>query len=46
MRNLLKAAQSLYSKSRACVKGEWFGVDVGLTQGSMMSPRLFKYVYG
>ena len=40
---LLKAAQSLYEKSEACVRvcreeGEWVEVGVGLRQGCVMSP--------
>ena len=44
---LLKAVQSLYEKSEACVsvcreEGEWFEVGVGLRQGCVMSPWLFN----
>ena len=44
---LLKAVQSLYEKSGACVRvcreeGEWFEVGVGLRQGCVMSPWLFN----
>ena len=44
---LLKAVQSLYEKSEACVRvcreeGEWFEVGVGLRQGCVMSPWLFN----
>ena len=46
---LLKAVQSFYVDSRACVRvgndvSEWFPVNVGLRQGCVMSPWLF-YVY-
>ena len=45
--NLLRAVQSFYDESRACVRGEtgvseWFDVKVGLRQGCMMSPWLFN----
>ena len=44
---LLKATQSLYEKSEACVRvcreeGEWFEVGVGLRQGCVMSLWLFN----
>ena len=44
---LLKAVQSFYVDSRACVRvgndvSEWFPVNVGLRQGSVMSPWLFN----
>ena len=44
---LLKAVQSLYVDSRACVRvgndvSEWFPVNVGLRQGCVMSPWLFN----
>ena len=44
---LLKAVQSLYERSEACVRvcreeGEWFRVGVGLRQGCVMSPWLFN----
>ena len=44
---LLKAVQSFYTDSRACVSlgmdvSEWFPVNVGLRQGCVMSPRLFN----
>ena len=44
---LMKAVQSLYEKSEACVRvcreeGEWFEVGVGLRQGCVMSPWLFN----
>ena len=44
---LLKAVQSFYLDSRACVwvgndVSEWFPVNVGLRQGCVMSPRLFN----
>ena len=44
---LLKAVQSLYEKSEACVRvcreeGEWFEVGVGLRQGYVMSPWLLN----
>ena len=40
---LLKAVQSFYVDSRACVRvgndvSEWFQVNVGLRQGCVMSP--------
>ena len=49
---LLKAVQSFYVDSRACVHvgndvSEWFPVNVGLIQGCVMSPMLFNvYMYG
>ena len=44
---LLKAVQSFYIDSRACVRvgndvSEWFPVNVGLRQGCAMSPWLFN----
>ena len=44
---LLKAVQSFYVYSRACVLvgndvSEWFPVNVGLRQGCVMSPWLFN----
>ena len=44
---LLKAVQSLYEKSEACVRvfreeSEWFEVGLGLRQGCVMSPWLFN----
>ena len=44
---LLKAVQSFYVDSRACVwvgndVSEWFTVNVGLRQGCVMSPWLFN----
>ena len=44
---LLKAMQSFYVDSRACVlegndMSEWFPVNVGLRQGCVMSPWLFN----
>ena len=44
---LLKAVQSFYVDSRACVRvgndvSEWFLVNVGLRQGCVMSPWLFN----
>ena len=44
---LLKAVQSFYVDSRARVRvgmdvSEWFPVSVGLRQGCVMSPWLFK----
>ena len=44
---LLKAVQSFYVDSRACVRvgndvSEWFAVNVGLRQGSVMSPWMFN----
>ena len=44
---LLKAVQSLYENSGACVSvckeaGKWFEVGVGLRQGCVMSPWLFN----
>ena len=44
---LLKAVQSFYVDSRACVRvgndvSEWFPVNVGLRQGCMISPWLFN----
>ena len=50
--NILKAVQSFYIDSGACVLvgndvSEWFLVNVGLRQGSVMSPWLFNvYVDG
>ena len=46
-RNLLKAVQSFYADSRACVRigmqvSEWFPVNVGMRQGCVMSPWLFN----
>ena len=49
---LLKAVQSLYKDSKACVRvceemSEWFQVKVGLRQGCVMSPWLFNlYIDG
>ena len=47
---LLKAAQSFYVASRACVRvgndvSAWFPVNVGLRQGCVMSPWLFNVYY-
>ena len=44
---LLKAVQSFYVDSRACVRvrqdvSEWFPVNAGLRQGCVMSPWLFN----
>ena len=44
---LLKAVQSFYVDSRACVQvgndvNEWFPVNVGLKQACVMSPWLFN----
>ena len=44
---LLKAVQSFYVDSRACVRtgievSEWFSANVGVRQGCVMSPRLFN----
>ena len=44
---LMKAMQSFYIDSRVCVRvgndvSEWFLVNIGLRQGSVMSPRLFN----
>ena len=44
---LLKAVQSFYTDSRACVwvgndVSEWLPVNVGLRQGCVMSPWLFN----
>ena len=44
---LLKAVQSFYVDSKACVRvgndvSEWFPVNVGLRQGCVMSPWLFN----
>ena len=46
-RKLLKAVQSFYVDSRACVQvgndvSEWFPVNVGLRQGCVMSPCLLN----
>ena len=46
-RKLLKAVQSFYIDSRACVQmgndvSEWFPVNVGLRQGCVMFPWLFN----
>ena len=43
----LKAVQSFYIDSRACVRmgndaSEWILVNVGLRQGHVMSPSLFN----
>ena len=49
---LLKAVQSFYIDSRACVRvrndvSEWLPVNVGLRQGCVMSPWLFNvYIDG
>ena len=49
---LLKAVQSFYVDSRACVRvgndvSEWFPVNVGFRQGCVMSQWLFNvYIYG
>ena len=54
---LLKAVQSFYIDSRACVRvennvSEWVPVNVGSRQGCVMSPWLFNthniyiYIYG
>jgi hypothetical protein len=45
--HLLKAVQSFYADSRACVRvgsevSDWFTVKVGLRQGCVMSPWLFN----
>ena len=45
--NLLKAVQSFYIDSSACVQvgnyvSEWYPIDVGLRQGCVMSPWLFN----
>ena len=47
MVQLLKAMQSFYVDSKACVRvgndvSEWFPVNVGLRQGCVMSPWLFN----
>ena len=47
---LLRAVQSLYADSRACVRvgnemSEWFPVKVGLRQGCMMSQWLFNLYF-
>ena len=44
---LLKAVQSFYVDSRACVRvgndvSEWFPVNIGLRQGCVLSPWLFN----
>ena len=44
---LLKAVQSFYIDSRACVRvandvSKWFPVNVGFRQGCVMSPWLFN----
>ena len=44
---LLKALQSFYVDSRACVRvgndvSEWFSVNAALRQGCVMFPRLFN----
>ena len=44
---LLKAVQSFYVDSKACVRvgndvSQWFPVNVGLRQGCVMSPWLFN----
>ena len=44
---LLKAVQSFYIDSRACIRvaddvSEWFPVYVGLSQGCVMYPWLFS----
>ena len=44
---LLKAVQSFYVDSRACIQvgndvSEWFQVNIGLRQGWVMSPWLFN----
>ena len=46
----MKAVQSFYVDSTASVRvgndvGEWFPVNVGLRQGCVMSPWLFKYIW-
>ena len=48
---LLKAVQSFYVDSRACVRvgndvSEWFPVNVGLRQGCVISPWLFNVYMG
>ena len=48
---LLKAVQSFYVDSRACVwvgndVSEWFPVNGGLRQGCVMSPWLFNVYMG
>ena len=45
--NLLRAVQSFYNESRACVReesgvSEWFDVNMGPRQGRVMSPLLFN----
>ena len=47
---LLKAVQSFYVDSRACVRvgndvSEWFPVNVGLRQGCVMSPWCLMYIW-
>ena len=50
--NLLRAVQSFYSESRACVRGEsgvseWLDLNLGLRQGCVMPPSMVvQYVYG
>ena len=44
---MLKAVQSIYVDSRACVRvgndvSEWFPFNIGLRQGCVMSPWLFN----
>ena len=48
----MKAVQSFYVESRACVRvenyvREWFPVNVGLRHGCVMSPWVFNvYMHG